>query len=153
MCVRAQSCLTLCDPMDCGPPGSPHGILQARVRSGLPCPPPGDLPYPRIEPTSPALQVDSLPLSHLSSSPKYIYMYTHKYIHTHKYIYIYIKTCEPFWLIWKCTVFCRFTDNIIALMNKRLKIILIPLLVTVYQSECERYVMPLVNPKHRRFQV
>ena len=26
----AQSCLTLCDPMDCSPPGSPvHGILQA----------------------------------------------------------------------------------------------------------------------------
>ena len=28
----AQSCLTLCDPMDCSPPGSPvHGILQARI--------------------------------------------------------------------------------------------------------------------------
>ena len=28
----AQSCLILCDPMDCSPPGSPdHGILQARI--------------------------------------------------------------------------------------------------------------------------
>ena len=28
----AQSCQTLCDPMDCSPPGSSvHGILQARV--------------------------------------------------------------------------------------------------------------------------
>ena len=28
----AQSCLTLCDPMDCSPPGSSiHGILHARV--------------------------------------------------------------------------------------------------------------------------
>ena len=28
----AQSCLTLCDPMDCSPPGfTVHGILQARV--------------------------------------------------------------------------------------------------------------------------
>ena len=27
-----KSCLTLCDPMDCGPPGSSvHGILQARI--------------------------------------------------------------------------------------------------------------------------
>ena len=27
-----QSCLTLCDPMDFGPPGSSiHGILQARI--------------------------------------------------------------------------------------------------------------------------
>ena len=35
-CVHAQSlqsCLTLCDPMDCTPPGfSVHGILQARIR-------------------------------------------------------------------------------------------------------------------------
>ena len=30
---------------------------------GLPCPPPGDLPYPGIKPTSPALQADSLPLA------------------------------------------------------------------------------------------
>ena len=29
--------------------------------SGLPCPPPGDLPNPGIEPRSPALQADSLP--------------------------------------------------------------------------------------------
>ena len=33
-------------------------------RSGLPCPPPGDLPDPGIEPESHALQVDSLLLSH-----------------------------------------------------------------------------------------
>ena len=27
-----QSCLTLCDPVDCSPPGSSaHGILQARI--------------------------------------------------------------------------------------------------------------------------
>ena len=33
VCVLvAQSCLTLCDPMDCSPPGSSvHGILQARI--------------------------------------------------------------------------------------------------------------------------
>ena len=33
MCVLViQSCLTLCDPMDCSPPGSSvHGILQTRI--------------------------------------------------------------------------------------------------------------------------
>ena len=32
MCVRAQSCPTLCNPMDCSPPGSSvHGIFQARI--------------------------------------------------------------------------------------------------------------------------
>ena len=35
----AQSCLTLCDPMNCSPPGSSvHGIFQARVWSGVPLP-------------------------------------------------------------------------------------------------------------------
>ena len=39
--------------------------------SGLPFLPPGDFPYPRIEsvsPASPALQTDSLPLSHQGSA-------------------------------------------------------------------------------------
>ena len=31
-CSVAQSCLTLCDPMDCSPPGSSvHGIFPARI--------------------------------------------------------------------------------------------------------------------------
>ena len=31
-CVHAQLCLTLCNPLDCDPPGSSlHGILQART--------------------------------------------------------------------------------------------------------------------------
>ena len=31
-CMHAQSCLTLCDPMDWGSPGSSvHGISQARL--------------------------------------------------------------------------------------------------------------------------
>ena len=36
-----QSCTTLCDPIDSRPPGSSvPGILQARIRSGLPFPSP-----------------------------------------------------------------------------------------------------------------
>ena len=44
-CMRAkslQSCLTLCDPMDCSPPGSSvHGVLQARTLEG------GAIPFSR----------------------------------------------------------------------------------------------------------
>ena len=40
--------------------------------SGLPCPPPVHLPNPGIEPRSPALQADPLPLSH-QGSPINIY--------------------------------------------------------------------------------
>ena len=37
----AQSCLTLCDLMDCSPPGSSvHGTNQARILEWLPFPPP-----------------------------------------------------------------------------------------------------------------
>ena len=58
----AQSCPTLCDPMDGSLPGSAvHGILQARILEWLPFPSPGDLPNPGIKPGSPALQIDALP--------------------------------------------------------------------------------------------
>ena len=31
-CLIGKLCLTLCDPMDCSPPGfSVHGVLQARI--------------------------------------------------------------------------------------------------------------------------
>ena len=43
------------------------GFSRQEYWSGLPCLPPQDLPHPGIEPTSlttPALQADSLPLSH-----------------------------------------------------------------------------------------
>ena len=39
----------------------PCGFSRQEYWSGLPCPPPGDLPNPGIEPRSPTLQVDSLP--------------------------------------------------------------------------------------------
>ena len=69
LCLVNQSCPTLYDPMDCNPPGSSvHGdspgkdtgvgILQMG-KLGMPCPPPGDLPNPGIEPGSPSLEADS----------------------------------------------------------------------------------------------
>ena len=40
VCIQSlQSCLTLCDPMDCSPPvSSVHGILQARILEWLASP-------------------------------------------------------------------------------------------------------------------
>ena len=48
-----QSCLTLCDPMDraCQAPLC-MGFSRQEYWSGLPHPPPGDLPDPGIKPTS-----------------------------------------------------------------------------------------------------
>ena len=74
VCVRAhmrakslQLYPTLCDPIDCVPPGSStYGIFKQEYWSGLPCPPPpGDLPHPGTESESLSLlhwQAGSLPL-------------------------------------------------------------------------------------------
>ena len=69
-CVRAkslQSSLTLCDPVDCSPPGSSVlGILQARILEWLPCPPSGNVPNPGIKPVPlifPALAGGFFPLA------------------------------------------------------------------------------------------
>ena len=67
----AQSCPTLCDPMDCSILGSSvHGILHARILEWIVIPFSRNLPNPGTEPGAPALQADSLLLSH-QGSPKY----------------------------------------------------------------------------------
>ena len=53
------------------------GFSSQEYWSGLPCPSPGDLPYPEIEPASPApsvLQEDSLLLSHWGSLYNIVYI-------------------------------------------------------------------------------
>ena len=70
VCVLvAQLCSTLCDPMDYSSPGSSvHGASPGK-NTGVPFPPPGDLPDLGTEPGSPRLQVDSL-LSEPPGKPK-----------------------------------------------------------------------------------
>ena len=61
--------------MDCSPPGSSvPEISQAKYWSGLPLASPGALSDPGIKLASPALQVDSLPLSYLGSPRLFIYL-------------------------------------------------------------------------------
>ena len=94
VCSVVQLCPTLSDPMDCSPPGSSvQGIFQARYWSGLPFPSSGDRPNPGIKPestVSPALQADSLLLSH-QGSPKLIFLLQH-------YVYVDFPWLWPFLL-------------------------------------------------------
>ena len=54
VCSVAQSCLTLCNPMDREAPEAPLSVEFSKQEywSGLPFPPPGDLPYPGIKTVS-----------------------------------------------------------------------------------------------------
>ena len=84
-----------------------------RILEWVACPPPGDLPNPGTEPSSPALQADSLPSEfpfYKEGKPifiemiKYIYMYTHggKYEHS----------------LYKIFFISRLTDEIIRIILK-----------------------------------
>ena len=68
LCLEKWRCCSLSlDPVDCSPPDSSvHGILQARLLDGQPCPSLGHLPNPGIKPRFPALQVERC-LSHQGS--------------------------------------------------------------------------------------
>ena len=73
MCSVSSSCLTLCDLMDYSHQ-SPLSMRFSRQEywSALPCPPPGYLSQPGIEPaslTSPTLEAGSLPLAATWQAP------------------------------------------------------------------------------------
>ena len=54
LCAKSlQSCPTLCDPLDCSPPGaSVHGIFQARILEWVAMPSSRGSSQPGIEPVS-----------------------------------------------------------------------------------------------------
>ena len=60
-----QSCPTLATPWAAAHQAPlPMGFFRQEHWSGLPLPPPGDLPNPEVEPAAPTLQANSFPLSH-----------------------------------------------------------------------------------------
>ena len=63
VCVLTHSVMSVCDLHGLQPTRllCPWRFSSQEYWSGWPCPPPGDLPNPGIEPESPTLQVDSLP--------------------------------------------------------------------------------------------
>ena len=75
--LATQSYLTLCEPMDCSPPGSSvHGISQIRILEWVAISFSRDSSQPGIEPGFPALQADSLP-SETPRKPKESQSVTH----------------------------------------------------------------------------
>ena len=73
VCLVTQSFLTLCNSKVALKAPRSMGLFRQEYWNRLPCPPPGDLLDPRIEPTSPmspALQADSLPAETLGKMYK-----------------------------------------------------------------------------------
>ena len=64
------------------------GFSKKEYWSGLPFPPPGDLPDPGIEPEIPALPADSLPSKPLGNP--YMRVCVCVYVYMSKHIYVYI---------------------------------------------------------------
>ena len=96
-----QLCLTLCDPWTVigqAPPSM--GFSRQEYWNGLPFPSPGDLPDPRIESGSPALQADSLPSeppgnTFSASSVIFFFLFVNVVNHTDWFADI-----EPSWHPW-----------------------------------------------------
>ena len=88
------------------------GFSRQEYWSGLPCPPPGDLPNPGTEPTfpmAPALQADSLALSHHRS----VCVCVCVCIHIHIYIYFF----RFFYLTGHCCCCCSVCQSHLTLCN------------------------------------
>ena len=83
-CAKSlQLCPTLCDPIDL----AHQGFSRQEYYSGLPCPPPGDLPDLGIESTflmSPSLIAVFFIIS------ANICMHTHIYIHTYLWLFLWM---------------------------------------------------------------
>ena len=80
--VQLWSCVWLCNACQ---PHLPMGFPRQEYWSGLLCPPPVNLPYPGIKsesPAVPALQVDSLLLSH-QRSPREQFKHPGMFHHLH----------------------------------------------------------------------
>ena len=78
-CLCAQSCPTLCNPMDYSPPDSSvHGIFQSRILEWAAISYFSGSSDPGIKPSLLHWQADSLPLCHLGSQS----MCTHTDTHT-----------------------------------------------------------------------
>ena len=103
-----QSCLTLCNLMDCSPPGSSVHVDSPGKNTGVDCHTllQGIFPNPGIDPPSLSLQVNSLHLSHRASPILRVHMtYTHNtYPNTHiQYIPRYMHTTFHTHLQHTCT--------------------------------------------------
>ena len=90
MCAKSLlSCLTLCDPVDCSPPGS---TVQARILEGVAMPSSKGLPDPGIElEFTTAYNIDNKDLLHSTgnSTQSSVMAYVERNLKTSGYVTVY----------------------------------------------------------------
>ena len=92
--LATQSCLTLCNTMDCSSQAPPSmGFPRKEYWSVLPCLSPGDLPDTGIEPGSPVLQADSLPSEPPGKSIYALILFLNNSFYCYKH-------CDIYCVIW-----------------------------------------------------
>ena len=127
----AQLCLS-CDPMECNPPGSIHGILQARILEWVSIPFSRGSSLPRDWTLLSCiagryfvfLQADSFPLSHLTHTHIYSLRYFHWFLQGPMSRKLAWFILEPY-LIVRSFIHCRGLVSACQMnewMNKRIHI-------------------------------
>ena len=87
------------------------GFFRQEYWSGLPCPPPGDLANPGIEPVSPALQAGSLP-----SEPPLVLIFVNT-THTHTHTYTQCDGCCFSFLFFFFFFFCNLAVDLRVVLS------------------------------------
>ena len=121
VCMHAQSCPALCDPMAyiALQAPMPFEFSRQKYQSGLPCPPSGYLPNPGIKPAS--LETSSLAGGFFTTVPPGKSPFLHEYLFfkmmlvlNHLSFFLFIPATGPA-LIYPLRIFdsllCRLTDN------------------------------------------
>ena len=153
ICLHAkslQSSLTLFDPLDCSPPGSSvHGILQAKILQWVAIYSSGGSSWFRTWTcvsyrAAPAVQADSLPLSHWGSPT-----HTHTHTHTHVAVVQSLSCVQLFATSWTVACQASMSSTISQSLLKFMSIELV--ILSNHLILCHPFLLPSIFPSIKVF--
>ena len=118
------------------------GFSRQDYWSGLPCPPPGDLPCPGIKPAAPALQADLALLSH-QGSPCWTILTVYRTLYksySRTWFTFYFGFCQAFTAIYN-----TFQFQTLSTECKILKYFMVELFVHICQKSLLLFLLSFIN--------